>query len=64
MASQHRAVLLAHHGIVVAGSDLQGAVYAAEELEETARLFLLLRGQDHKALSPEQVKELEEKFGR
>lgn len=63
LASQYSAVLLAHHGIVVAGSDLQGAVYAAEELEETARLFLLLRGQDHEALSPEQVKELEERFG-
>ena len=63
LASQYSAVLLAHHGIVVAGSDLQDAVYAAEELEETARLFLLLEGQDHKALSPGQVKELKERFG-
>jgi ribulose-5-phosphate 4-epimerase/fuculose-1-phosphate aldolase len=40
------AVLLANHGPVVAGIDLDGAVAAIEELEETARLFLLLRGED------------------
>jgi ribulose-5-phosphate 4-epimerase/fuculose-1-phosphate aldolase len=44
MASDHHAVLLANHGPVVAGKDLQNAVYATEELEETAKLFLLLQG--------------------
>ena len=43
MASNHHAVLLANHGPVVAGKTLEDAVYAIEELEETARLFLLLR---------------------
>ena len=44
MASEHHAVLLANHGPVVSGKSLQDAVYATEELEETAKLFLLLEG--------------------
>ena len=44
MASEHHAVLLANHGPVVSGKSLQDAVYATEELEETAKLFLLLHG--------------------
>ena len=44
MASEHHAVLLANHGPVVSGKCLQDAVYATEELEETAKLFLLLQG--------------------
>ena len=44
MASEHHAVLLANHGPVVSGKCLQDAVYAIEELEETAKLFLLLHG--------------------
>ena len=43
MASKHHAVLLANHGPMVAGKSLADAVYAIEELEETAKLFLLLR---------------------
>lgn len=57
-----RAVLLAHHGPVVSGKSLDAAVNATEELEETARLFLLLRGQGFRTLSSEQVRELEERF--
>lgn len=38
------AVLLANHGPVVAARDFEGAVYAAEELEETAKLLTVLRG--------------------
>lgn len=44
VAVRHHAMLLANHGPVVAGDDLAGAVDAIEELEETARLFLLLQG--------------------
>ena len=43
-ARDARAVLLANHGPVVSGKTLTDAVYAAEELEEAAKLFLLLRG--------------------
>ena len=44
MAAEHHAVLLANLGPVVSGKSLQDAVYATEELEETAKLFLLLQG--------------------
>jgi ribulose-5-phosphate 4-epimerase/fuculose-1-phosphate aldolase len=50
--------LLANHGPVVAGSNLDAAVNAIEELEETAKLYLLLRGAKTRYLTPAQVKEL------
>jgi ribulose-5-phosphate 4-epimerase/fuculose-1-phosphate aldolase len=62
LASRHHAVLLANHGPVVAGATLEDAVYASEELEETARLYLLLRGMPTHPLSPEQVAQLRERF--
>lgn len=62
MASDHHAVLLANHGPVVAGKSLEDAVYATEELEETAKLFLLLRGEKVRCLTPEQVGELDARF--
>ncbi len=43
-AADHAAVLLANHGPVVAGTSLDSAVFAAEELEETAKLLVLTRG--------------------
>jgi ribulose-5-phosphate 4-epimerase/fuculose-1-phosphate aldolase len=63
LAGKHHAVLLANHGPVVAGTSLENALYATEELEETAKLFLLLRGMDRNLLSPAQVQELRERFG-
>ena len=62
LAKAHHAVLLANHGPVVAGKELDGAVYAAEELEETAKLHLLLRGCDVRLLTAEQVTELHQAF--
>ncbi|WP_447530125.1 3-oxo-tetronate 4-phosphate decarboxylase [Vreelandella sp. TE19] len=64
LAGQHSAVLLANHGPVVAGKNLEAAVYATEELEETAKLFLLLRGENPRILTPEQVAALEARFPR
>ncbi len=64
LARTHRAILLANHGPVVAGADLPGAASAAEELEETARLMFLLEGRPHRRLSPEEVEELLQVFGR
>lgn len=58
-----RAVLLANHGPVVSGRTLTDAVYAAEELEEAAKLFLLLRGQPTRLLTPSQVDDLLTTFG-
>jgi 3-dehydro-4-phosphotetronate decarboxylase len=63
LAGKHHAVLLANHGPVVAGSNLENALYAAEELEETAKLFLLLRGASISTLTPEQAAALRKPIG-
>ena len=62
MASKHHAVLLANHGPVVSGKSLEDAVYATEELEETARLFLMLKDFNTRYLTDVQVAALKEKF--
>lgn len=62
VARRHHAVLLSNHGPVVAGKDLETAVYATEELEETAKLYLLLRGNKLKLLSAEQQTDLERRY--
>jgi ribulose-5-phosphate 4-epimerase/fuculose-1-phosphate aldolase len=61
-ATRHSAVLLANHGPVVAGSSLDAAVAAIEELEETARLFLLLRRERTRFLTEEQVAALRARY--
>jgi 3-dehydro-4-phosphotetronate decarboxylase len=61
-APDHPAVLLANHGPVVAGLSLEAAVYAMEELEETAKLIVLSRGMNVRHLTPAQVAELERSF--
>lgn len=63
LAGKHASVLLANHGPVVAGETLEAAVFATEELEETARLYLLLRGLNPRFLSPGQVRDLVDHFG-
>jgi ribulose-5-phosphate 4-epimerase/fuculose-1-phosphate aldolase len=54
-AGRHHAVLLANHGPVVSGKTLAEAQYAVEELEETARLHLLLHGRAIRPLTAEQA---------
>ena len=49
------AVLLANHGPVVSARTFRDAVFAAEELEETARLVLLTRGMSVRRLTPAQI---------
>src|SRR5467141_4124515 len=61
-AGKHHAVLLANHGPVVAGASLDAAANAIEELEETAKLFLLLRGCKTRFLTKEQVAEVTAAF--
>lgn len=61
-ATEHNSVLLSNHGPVVSGANLEAAVYAIEELEETAKLFLLLRGSRVRPLTCEQIDEVERVF--
>jgi ribulose-5-phosphate 4-epimerase/fuculose-1-phosphate aldolase len=58
-----RAVLLANHGPVVSGKTLTDAVYAAEELEEAAKLFMTLHGIEARLLTAAQVDDLVATFG-
>jgi ribulose-5-phosphate 4-epimerase/fuculose-1-phosphate aldolase len=62
LAGKHHAILLANHGPVVAGATLDAAVNAIEELEQTAKLLLLLRGQPLRLLTPVEVAELNRRF--
>jgi ribulose-5-phosphate 4-epimerase/fuculose-1-phosphate aldolase len=52
------AVMLANHGPVVAGSTIEAACNAIEELEDTAHLALLTHGMRPKGLSEEQVRDI------
>ena len=63
LAGRYSSVLLANHGPVVAGETLEAAVFATEELEETAKLYLLLRGLNPRYLTPQQVADLSSAFG-
>ncbi|MDK1374488.1 MULTISPECIES: aldolase [unclassified Sinorhizobium] len=62
LAGRYSSVLLANHGPVVAGDSLEAAVFATEELEETAKLYLLLRNLNPRYLSPQQVDDLAKTF--
>ena len=58
LAGKRSAVMLANHGPVVAAKDVDAACNAIEELEETAKLALLLRGMETRMLTPEQVRDV------
>lgn len=62
LAGRHHAVLLANHGPVVAGTTLENAQFAIEELEEAAKLFLLLQNQALRLLTPAQIADLRQRF--
>ena len=61
-AKEHHAMLLANHGPVVSGTSLDGATYAMEELEQTARLYLLLHDHNVRLLTHDQIAELHSAF--
>ena len=63
VARTHHAMLLANHGPIVCGASLADAVHAVEELEETAKIFLLLRGAAVRPLDAAQIAELRSVFG-
>jgi ribulose-5-phosphate 4-epimerase/fuculose-1-phosphate aldolase len=62
VAATHRAVLLANHGPVVSGKSLDDAVDSAEELEQTAKLALLVGDRPASLLTPAQIAEIEAVF--
>jgi ribulose-5-phosphate 4-epimerase/fuculose-1-phosphate aldolase len=62
LARKHWAVLLANHGPVVAGKDLASAGNAIEELEATAKIFLLLHWHNSRILSEDEAQELRNAF--
>ncbi|MBS8260715.1 aldolase [Roseibium polysiphoniae] len=62
LAGRRTAVLLANHGPVVAGKNLETAVYAMEELEETAKLAVLLRGIEANGMGQADVERLVKRF--
>lgn len=62
LAGKRSAVMLANHGPVVAGKDVEAACNAIEELEDTARLAMLLHGQQINMLTPEQVQKVVTQF--
>lgn len=62
LGGRRSAVLLANHGPVVASKDLEAAVFAIEELEETAKLALLLRGTGAQPLNTDQIAQVVHKF--
>ncbi len=57
-AADCAALLLGNHGPVVAGETLDAAVYAAEELEETAKLAVLARQLRPRLLDPAAIARL------
>ncbi|MEO0485602.1 MAG: aldolase [Pseudomonadota bacterium] len=55
LAGKRAAVMLANHGPVVSGKTVTAACNAIEELEDAARLAILMRGYDARALTPDQI---------
>lgn len=62
LAGKRAAVMLANHGPVVSGKDVEAACYAIEELEETAKLAVMTRGLPRRGLSEDQVRAVVERF--
>lgn len=62
LAAEHNAILLANHGPIISGKNIREAVFNAEELEETAKLYFMLKPFGMNTLSPENVAELNSLF--
>jgi 3-dehydro-4-phosphotetronate decarboxylase len=58
LGGKHSAILLANHGPVVSGPSFEAAVSAAEELEESAKLYMLLRNANPALLTRDQIDDL------
>ncbi|HEV2859979.1 MAG TPA: aldolase [Pyrinomonadaceae bacterium] len=64
VAAGHHSMLLRNHGLICAGSSLPEAADRAEELEQTARLHFILRGERTRHLSPADVEDLISTFNK
>lgn len=62
IAVDHAAALMQNHGPIVTGTSLEAAVFAMEELEETAKLVLLTRGMPVRLLNTEAIADLNQTF--
>lgn len=62
LAGKRSAVMLANHGPVVAGKDIEAACNAIEELEDTARLAMMTRGLNPRMLTTAQQQSLITQF--
>ena len=61
LAANNAAFLLANHGPIISGKDLLDAVDNAEELEETAKLYFTLKGEDIAYISDDNIARLKAK---
>jgi ribulose-5-phosphate 4-epimerase/fuculose-1-phosphate aldolase len=62
LAGKRSAVMLANHGPVVAAKDVEAACNAIEELEDTARLAMMMRGFNPRTLSRSQINDTVTQF--
>lgn len=62
LAAEHNAILLANHGPIISGKTIREAVFNAEELEETAKLYFMLKPFGMNTLTQENVEELNATF--
>ncbi len=62
LAGKRSAVMLANHGPVVSGKDVEAACNAVEELEETAKLAILMRGIPARMLDEAQIQAVVDTF--
>ena len=62
LSGKRCAVMLANHGPVVAGKDIEAACNAIEELEDTSRLAMMTRGFDPRMLTQAEQQAIITKF--
>lgn len=58
LEGRYRSVLLANHGPVAAGTSLEAAIATAEELEETARILMMVGRERLRLLSAAEIADL------
>ena len=63
-AATHNNLLLRNHGLISTGANWNEAVDRAEELEETAKLAFLLRGEKLRYLTADEIADLDRTFRR